>query len=152
MSLNVTVTGDLRRLRFDWQMAAGVWAAEVGPIAREAIRSRAPVSPGLDPKGPKPGRLRDSIGDRREHTAGVMSVIVYATAPYAKFVINATKPHPIVARNARALHWVDAGGDRFARSVRHPGTRANPFPQRAISSIQPLLIERFARACQEAMR
>ena len=152
MSLNITVTGDSRRLRFDWEAAAGMWAARVGPVAREAVRSRAPVSKGLDPKGPKPGRLRDSINDRYEHTAGLMSVIIYATAPYAKFVIRPTRPHPIRARNVTALHWVDEGGDHFARSVRHPGTKGNPFPEKAITSIQPLLIEQFARACKEAMR
>lgn len=48
-----------------------------------------------------------------------------------------TRPHVIRPRNAKALRWVAANGDIiFARSVRHPGTRANRY----LSDSLPLAI------------
>lgn len=151
MSITVAVSGSDRRLRFDWPRAAAVWAAEAGPLARAAVRSRAPVSKQAAQRGRTPGTLRDSIASRSEGGAGQMLVVLYSTDRVARFVIGGTRPHPIAARNASALHWQDASGDRFARSVRHPGTRPNPFPERALKPLEPVLMERFARAAKEAM-
>ena len=63
-----------------------------------------------------------------------------AGASYALFVERGTKAHDIVPRKAKALRFpanagaatlsgrVRAGGQvRFAKRVRHPGTRAQPF-------------------------
>jgi hypothetical protein len=62
-----------------------------------------------------------------------------ASANYALFVHEGTRPHTIVPRTARALRWAPGGGStlggrpraganvRFAKRVQHPGTRANPF-------------------------
>lgn len=38
-----------------------------------------------------------------------------------------TKPHMIFPVNAKVLHWTDAQGEHFAKSVRHPGTKAQPY-------------------------
>jgi hypothetical protein len=54
-----------------------------------------------------------------------------ATADYASFVEEATAAHEIVATNAKTLHWVSGGQDRFAQRVQHPGTSAQPFMQPA---------------------
>lgn len=72
--------------------------------------------------------------------------IVQATAPYAGFVELGTKPHTIRPRTKRALAWAasgsgrrlsgrptasarrgGSGGLRFAKVVKHPGTKAQPF-------------------------
>ena len=62
-----------------------------------------------------------------------------ATANYAAYVERGTRPHVIVPKRAKALRWA-AGGNarlsgrprtggqvRFAKRVRHPGTKARPF-------------------------
>lgn len=59
---------------------------------------------------------------------------------YAKFVERGTKAHEIVPRNAKALRFAATPGGRrlsgrprtgasvvFAKRVRHPGTKAQPF-------------------------
>jgi hypothetical protein len=49
-----------------------------------------------------------------------------------------TQPHLIRARNARALRF-QAGGIRFARSARHPGTRPLRFFERGAQQARPQL-------------
>jgi hypothetical protein len=56
----------------------------------------------------------------------------YNGAPQALFLEEGTRPHVIRPRNARALRWFGPGGPIFARSVRHPGTRAQPWLEPAI--------------------
>lgn len=151
MSMTLTVSGTDRQLRFNWAEAARIWAGSVTPEAVSAVKAMAPVSKSLDPAAPKPGRLRDSVSARTEEADASLMVVLYSTVPYAPFVINATRPHTITARNARTLHWVDEGGDHFARSVNHPGTKANPFPERALTGMEPLLASRFSDAIKEAL-
>ena len=53
---------------------------------------------------------------------------------YASHVIFGTRPHRIVARNARVLRFETASGDIvFRRSVFHPGTQPNDFISRAVA-------------------
>lgn len=168
MSLTVSVEGDSHRIRFSWEEAAAIWADAVGPPARSAIRAVAPVSKNMDPRAPKPGTLRDSVAFRKEPSAGRMWVVLYATAPYTKFVIGGTKPHDITPHNrprggwvgatnsgggpgSHALHWVDSSGDRFSQLVHHPGTKPNDFAARAVTGLSPWLARRFAEAVQEAI-
>jgi hypothetical protein len=48
----------------------------------------------------------------------------------ARYMNAGTQPPLIRARNARALRFQVGGGMRFARSVRHPGTRPLRFFER----------------------
>ncbi len=78
------------------------------------------------------GRLRDSIvvrvdGDGRR----------FFGAPYAAFVVGGTKPHLILPRTRRALFW--PGARHPVRQVRHPGTKPNDFPTRAVEHASPAL-------------
>lgn len=52
-----------------------------------------------------------------------------ATADYAAYVELGTKPHIIVPRNAQALAFRPSRGGQviFAKRVRHPGTRPQPY-------------------------
>lgn len=52
---------------------------------------------------------------------------VYAGAEYAPDVEFGTDPHKIVAKNGKALAFKKDGKTVFAKSVNHPGTRAQPF-------------------------
>jgi hypothetical protein len=56
-----------------------------------------------------------------------------ALAPYAKFVVEGTKPHKIYPVSASVLAFKAKSGDLvFTKLVRHPGTKPNPFLQRAV--------------------
>jgi len=70
------------------------------------------------------------------------AVVTRATAAYAAFVEFGTRAHDIVPRIKKALRFAPSGSGRlsgaprsggpvvFAKRVRHPGTRANPFMER----------------------
>jgi hypothetical protein len=108
--------------------------------------------------------LRDSITYRTVKEGGsFIRLVVSIDAPHAGFVIGGTRPHLIrpsharsqtharraaKARNAKArrggktratlgpvLAFVVGGRARYARVVHHPGTRPNPFPERAWSKL-----------------
>jgi HK97 gp10 family phage protein len=58
---------------------------------------------------------------------------IQALAPYAKFVVEGTRPHEIHPAGASVLVFKARSGDLvFTRLVRHPGTKPNPFLQRAV--------------------
>lgn len=87
-----------------------------------------------------------------------------ASASYALYVHEGTKAHTIVPRRAKALAFPAAGSGtlsgrvrkggkvRFAKRVRHPGTKANPFMLRgAVKAVESTgfakyVIERWNRA------
>ena len=61
------------------------------------------------------------------------SAMIYATAPYAAFVEDGTKPHVIEARNAKALRFRGKDGQFiFRKRVNHPGTAPRKFMERAL--------------------
>lgn len=148
MSLTMTVSGADRSLKFDWKAASSAWAADVEPVASRAMKMYSPVGAGITA-----GNLRQSIGSRLEPSAGMMWVVLYGTVPYLPYVIGGTGPHPIAARNAKALRWFENRGHgpiAFAKSVQHPGTKPNNFPERAIAPIQTLILQSFVDAVREA--
>jgi hypothetical protein len=148
MSLTMSVSGADRSLRFDWPAASRAWAATVQPDATRMMKIHAPVG-----AGPTAGAMRQGIGSRLEPSPGRMWVVMFSTAPYAKYVLGGTKPHVITARNAKALRWIPNRGHgtaQFARSVNHPGTRPNPFPERAIAPMREVILRAFTDAVKEA--
>lgn len=54
---------------------------------------------------------------------------------YARHVNDGTGPHIIRPRNAKALRFVVGGQVVYAKVVHHPGTRANPFLDRALREV-----------------
>ena len=128
------------------------WHREVGPIAEEAIKAVAPVYKGGgsgNHLGGLPGKLRDSIHYR---TAGEYGAEVVVGVPYAKYVIEGTRPHEIVPRNANVLHWVQNNEDHFAYRVSHPGNRPNNFPEKGLRPWGPLFARRLKELSEEALR
>lgn len=144
MTMTMTVSGADRSLKFDFPAAAGAWAGSVQPVATAIMKTRAPFFT---------GHLRQGIGSRTESAPGSVSVVIYGTASYLPYVLGGTKPHPIAARNARALRWMGRGGIgvNFARSVNHPGTKPNDFPAEAIGVIETFIVGEFADAMREAV-
>ena len=60
-----------------------------------------------------------------------LSASVKPLASYAAMVIYGTVPHEIRPINAKALRFVKDGQVVFNALVHLPGTKPNPFPQRA---------------------
>jgi hypothetical protein len=147
VSFKISVSGDRRPFRvFSWRSASSQWAHAVGPVVRDALKRDAPVAP------VNGGRLRESI-DYEPRVGSSSAQLVFASAsPYAGFVIGGTSPHIIRARRAKALRFQQGGQTRFARQVHHPGTRANPFPERAIRPLLPLIQHRFREIVQSSLK
>lgn len=77
---------------------------------------------------------------------------VKATAPYAFYVENGTRPHAIVARRRKALRFVQNGEVFFRRSVWHPGTWPRPFMAEAQKKATPLFSRLVAEAATKAFK
>lgn len=86
------------------------------------------------------GDLRQSIRVARSGHAFVIYMLDYAL--HLEF---GTAPHIIRPRDAKALHWKMGGKHFFAKMVRHPGTRPQPFIRTTIRTKLPEIIERNAR-------
>jgi len=65
-------------------------------------------------------------------------------APHAVFVHWGTRPHDIRPRQKRALRWASGGAFRFAKKVRHPGTKADPWLVRAAREAPIIFSQRVA--------
>lgn len=149
MTLTMTVSGSTPGLdRFSWTRAAVAWADTVGPIGRKALKQRAPVG-----KGERAGRFATSIRYYRRTSAGTSVTVRYtANTPYARWVIEPTKPHRIEAKAARYLHWVDGNGTHhFRKWVMHPGTKGNDFAERTAKLYRPVAAAAYKRIMLEAL-
>ncbi len=66
-------------------------------------------------------------------------------APYASYVIFGTAPHEIRSRNASCLVFKARSSQIvFTQLVRHPGTKPNPFLQKAVEDARSKVEEIFA--------
>ncbi len=72
-------------------------------------------------------------------TPGAAEGVIEATARYASFVEEGTRPHEIRPRKAKALHWTDAEGEHFAQLVHHPGTPSLPFIGPAVQKAERVI-------------
>mgnify|MGYP001434200364 CR=1 FL=1 len=90
----------------------------------------------------KSGALRNSLGVRREGDR----FIIGPTAKHAAYVEFDTKPHVIKPKNPDGVLAFRVGGKMvFAKSVNHPGTKAQPFVRPAfdrwVESLGPAVAE-----------
>ena len=93
------------------------------------------------------GKLARSIVKEVDED-GVASI--KALAPYAIHVIKGTAPHEIRPVNASCLAFKVAGGDMvFRKVVRHPGTKPNPFLERAVEKARDQVESLFAELFTE---
>ena len=90
-----------------------------------AARAEAPV---------RTAALQRSIGSTY-HGGGKWTVS--AAKPYAQFVHEGTKPHPIKARSGKTLRffWARVGRVVYPKQVSHPGNEPNPFLTRAMHQV-----------------
>lgn len=68
----------------------------------------------------------------------------HAKTPYDIFVHDGTKPHTITAPPGGVLAFTVGGKKVFARSVRHPGQRAQPWVANSMRRWHETLGERMA--------
>lgn len=82
------------------------------------------------------GRLRASGSIRRRSFLGFRSRwTISFDVDYAEAVHDGTRPHIIRPRRAKALRFRMGGRIVYAKFVRHPGTRARPFLDRALREV-----------------
>ncbi len=114
----------------------------------------------------KSGESANKIGFRTSQQGEVIDLAFTIPPPLKPFVIEGTKPHEIAARNAGALRFfwpkigmmvmVPKGGGFKTHErdgtlwigkghVNHPGTKANPFNQRAYKIFRPIAAKRLAQ-------
>ena len=76
------------------------------------------------------GRL---AGSWMAHILNPMTWVINSNVKYRWWVNDGTKPHEIRPVNAQALHFKVGGDEVFCKVVHHPGTKANPYIQRAVA-------------------
>lgn len=116
-------------------------AAQLQPRVRAAAAARmagatATMVTALDRAAPvKTGQLRRSRSVSGIRATGTgFSVTITYTAPQAGFTEDGTRPHTIRARRARVLAFKVGGRTVFAKSVRHPGTKAQHWFKRTVTA------------------
>lgn len=145
MTMTMTVDRSGTWPQFDWEAAAGLWAEKAAPLGQSMLRAHAPF---------RTGALRASIDEQTVVSPGLATIMFYSQIDYMKYVLGGTVAHTITARNARALRWIANSGHgptRFARFVRHPGTKPNDFPEAAIGLIGPAVSQMFADSVKESL-
>lgn len=110
----------------------------------------------------KTGKFRDSHTFKTFERGKEIELRTYSASPLGNFIRLGTKPHRIVAKNAKALafYWPkvgmmtfvpragfpftgEAGGNFWIGKgyVAHPGTRPNPYQERALAGMSPAMQE-----------
>lgn len=102
----------------------------------ENIKEQAPI---------KTGALRRSIRPR----FGQLKATIEPHVKYAIFVEEGTRPHIIRPVRKQALFW--KGALHPVKSVRHPGTKKNPFFERGVEGSKDDLIKIFTDKIEEAL-
>lgn len=104
--------------------------AELRTASRQVV-NRAKVLAPVDT-----GRLRSSIRADPPRVFSLRgSVKVGSDVEYAGFVNDGTAPHVIRPRTKQVLRFRVGGRIVYAKVVNHPGTRANPFLDRALREV-----------------
>jgi hypothetical protein len=121
------------------EAAGGALMTAGAAIVLERLQAEAPV---------RTGRLRSSLQARGPalQAGGTGSEVTFWGLGYGALLARGTRPHLIAPRRGRFLVFRRDGRLVLARRVWHPGTKANPFPQRAVQQAMPalraLLLER----------
>ncbi len=80
---------------------------------------------------------------------GLLKGKLWPKAEYAIFVHEGTKAHDIFPVSKKALFW--KGAAHPVKRVHHPGTKANPFLQRAVDGKQAQVDMNFEKALEKTL-
>ncbi|NPV70292.1 MAG: HK97 gp10 family phage protein [Firmicutes bacterium] len=105
------------------------------------------------------GNIREEAPVRHGRLAGSWEIEqvddldwrIRSAVSYALAVNQGSKPHEIRPRNAKSLRFVVGNQVIFAKRVRHPGTEANPYIDRAISRTEKRIDEFVGRAVSASL-
>jgi len=138
--------------QFQWTKRAAKWADEVGPPGLEAMKRETPVSRPMPGGTGVPGQMRMKTRYERKTSAGSVSLNYGTGVKYARWVVGGAKPHLILPVAAKALRFYGGHGQMFIyrKRVNHPGNAPNPYPTRAIKSVQQQLEQRLSEIMREA--
>jgi hypothetical protein len=84
-----------------------------------------------------PGSMKEKVRPIMSGTKNAPFGIIMVDHPAAGYVINGTRPHPIVAKGG-ALKFEWKGRTVYFKSVNHPGTKPNNFVWRAVLAASKL--------------
>lgn len=100
-------------------------------------------------KHTKTGALIDSLGHGPKRIPGGWEIgHDRQRAPHAIFVHWGAKPHVIKPKKRKILRWPGAGGFIFARFVRHPGYKGDPWLAHAADQA----VREFDRIVAQSMK
>lgn len=120
------------------------WADKTGLLMEHELKAQAPT----DKRGRAgAGRLKNSIHYQRRTSIGKIVLTFHSDDPAARWVIDGTRPHPITPNGTGhlALHFPDASGEMIFRNhVQHRGSHANPFHEKALERMLPVINSSFA--------
>ena len=141
--MKLTITVDTSKLEKD---ITDKLVDEEGLIGELTLKGEA----GCKKEAPKDtGDLMRSITSSIKGKEG----IVKTDLEYAKHVIYGTSAHTITVKNKKALSDINSGSSHkkgviFGKRVRHPGTKPNNFPARALNQIKgelPAIVKKYIK-------
>jgi Bacteriophage HK97-gp10, putative tail-component len=122
----------LRTMKASWANAPRAIVHQAAEVLKRALQEEAPE---------RTGALRRGIRYRTQAIGPSVAARFTSEAAYTPFVIEGTRAHDIwagfygPAGGKRALFW--PGAAHPTPYVRHPGTRADDFPSRAMMRVGP---------------
>ena len=89
----------------------------------------------------------------RSITSDIHQGVVKTDLEYVKYVILGTSAHTITVKNKKVLSDINSGSTKkqnaiYGTSVRHPGTKPNNFPARAVNNIKgelPSIVKKYIK-------
>ena len=144
--INITVEIEgLERLRQGMERAPKIMVDEASKAIQKSllvIQNQAMKEAPANRQVGLGARLKASF--RRKMTSR-LSGEVFSISPYAGYVHEGTRPHTIEVINKKVLANKRTG-QFFGKKVDHPGTRPNPFMQRAVDKCKTQINDFFLTA------
>lgn len=109
---------------------------KIGGVMVPALKGNTPVRTGklrASTRFQIKGTAEDQVLEIRQGARTAEGVF------YRPFVTAGTRPHDIVPRTKKALKFNVGGRTVFAKRVRHPGTKANPYHKRTVREQMPAM-------------
>ncbi len=126
--IKIDVKKSIAQMDRQVEEAAKAMVDELSSKALSELQSRSPV---------KTGALRSSFSRIVEGS----SARIVSSSSYVMIVERGSRPHAIVAKDAKALHFFIGYKEVFAKSVQHPGTKGKFFIQATIEFLKSIAPE-----------